>query len=102
MDLRKTIHDAASAAFSPSHIEVSDESHGHSRGLQTHFKLVIVSAEFHDMPPVRRHQAVYAALGDLMGRFHALALHTYTPGEWQRQSAAPASPSCRGGSLGEV
>jgi BolA protein len=33
-----------------------------------------------------------------MGQVHALALHTYTPGEWAEQGAAPASPTCRGGS----
>jgi BolA protein len=33
-----------------------------------------------------------------MGEFHALALHTYTPGEWAQIDAAPASPTCAGGS----
>ncbi|MDF3935601.1 BolA/IbaG family iron-sulfur metabolism protein, partial [Pseudomonas citronellolis] len=45
-----------------------------------------------------RHQKVYATLGELMGQFHALALHTYTPEEWAEQGAAPDSPTCRGGS----
>jgi BolA protein len=33
-----------------------------------------------------------------MGEFHALALHTYTPQEWAETGAAPASPTCAGGS----
>ncbi|NAS94258.1 BolA family transcriptional regulator, partial [Pseudomonas syringae pv. actinidiae] len=33
----------------------------------------------------------------LMGEFHALALHTYTPDEWAKTGAAPASPTCAGG-----
>jgi BolA protein len=43
---------------------------------------------------------VYAALAPQMeGPVHALALHTYSPGEWQqRQGDAPTSPPCLGGS----
>jgi BolA protein len=63
----------------PEHLQVLDESHMHSRGLQTH-------------------QKVYGTLGELMGEFHALALHTYTPEEWAQIDAAPASPTCAGGS----
>ena len=33
----------------------------------------------------------------LAGPVHALALHTYTPDEWQRVGEAPESPDCRGG-----
>lgn len=97
MDMRERIHHAVQA-LQPVHAEVHDESHMHSRGQQTHYKAVIVSEQFAGLGPVRRHQAVYAALGDLMPQFHALALHTYTPDEWQQQGTAPASPTCRGGS----
>jgi stress-induced morphogen len=60
-------------------LQVLDESHMHSRGLQTHFKAVVVSEQFAGLNRVKRHQKVYATLGELMGEFHALALHTYTP-----------------------
>ena len=89
---------AALGALAPSHLEVLDESHMHSRGLETHYKAVIASEAFEGKSQVRRHQAVYAAMGALMGEFHALALHTYTAAEWARQGAAPDSPRCRGGS----
>lgn len=85
-------------ALSPAHLEVLDESHMHSRGLETHYKVVIASDAFAGKPAVRRHQAVYAAMGALMSEVHALALHTYTPGEWAAQGAAPDSPRCLGGS----
>lgn len=86
-------------ALAPTHLEVVDESHMHSRGLETHYKAVIVSEAFAGLRPVQRHQRVYATLGELMGRFHALALHTYTPDEWQaQQGVAPDSPRCLGGS----
>jgi BolA protein len=87
----------ALAALDPLHLEVLDESHMHSRGLETHYKAVIVSPEFAGLNAVKRHQKVYASLGELMSEVHALALHTYTPEEWAQQGAAPASPTCKGG-----
>jgi BolA protein len=61
---------------------------------------VIVSAVFEGKRSVARHQLVYAALREqLEGPVHALALHTYSPQEWQqREAPAPRSPDCLGGS----
>ncbi|WP_371365933.1 BolA family protein [Pseudomonas sp. QL9] len=97
MSMRERIQTAL-GALEPQHLEVLDESHMHSRGLETHFKAVVVSPQFAGLNAVKRHQKVYATLGELMGQFHALALHTYTPEEWAEQGAAPDSPTCRGGS----
>jgi acid stress-induced BolA-like protein IbaG/YrbA len=48
-----------------------------------HFFATIVSAEFHGQSRVRRHQRVYAALGDRMReQIHALSMKTLTPAEW--------------------
>ncbi len=51
-----------------------------------------------------RHQLVYAELAELLaGPVHALAMHLYTPGEWQaREDAAPESPQCLGGSKADA
>ena len=87
----------ALADLQPEHLGVLDESHMHSRGLETHYKAVIVSPLFAGLNAVKRHQKVYATGGELMGQIHALALHTYTPEEWAAQGVAPASPTCRGG-----
>jgi BolA protein len=38
--------ETALAALGPNHLSVLDESHMHSRGLQTHFKAVLVSQQF--------------------------------------------------------
>ncbi len=91
--------ESALAALEPSVFEIEDESHMHSRGAQSHFKVVLVSDAFKDVRKVQRHQKVYAALGDLMQQFHGLALHTFSPDEWQTEQAIPDSPHCRGGSL---
>lgn len=85
------------ALLQPSHLQVLDESHMHSRGTQTHYKAVVVSERFAGLNSVKRHQLVYGTLGELMGEFHALALHTYTPQEWEQTGSAPASPACAGG-----
>ena len=91
------IRAALDAAFAPARLDVVDESHMHSRGLETHYKATVVSEAFSGLSAVRRHQAVYAALGGLMGEIHALALHTYAPDEWDAQGTVPDSPRCLGG-----
>ena len=88
---------SALAALSPTHLDVSDESHMHSRGLETHYKATVVGDAFAGRRQVQRHQLVYRTLGPLMQDVHALALHTYTPEEWAEAGAAPDSPACRGG-----
>jgi acid stress-induced BolA-like protein IbaG/YrbA len=51
-----------------------------------HFFATIVSAEFEGLLRVRRHQRVYAALGDRMkAQIHALSMKTLTPAEWASQ-----------------
>lgn len=84
--------------LSPAHLEVQDESHMHSRGLETHYKAVVVGDAFDGKRLLQRHQLVYRTLGPLMGELHALALHTYTAAEWADTGSAPDSPTCRGGS----
>jgi acid stress-induced BolA-like protein IbaG/YrbA len=54
-----------------------------------HFFATIVSTEFEGQSRVRRHQRVYAALGDRMReQIHALSMKTLTPAE---HAAAPAA-----------
>jgi acid stress-induced BolA-like protein IbaG/YrbA len=59
-----------------------------------HFFATIVSAEFEGLSRVRRHQRVYAVLGDRMReQIHALSMKTLTPAEHASQGAsAPAHP----------
>lgn len=87
-------------AFAPTHLEVVNESQNHGGpGTETHYKVVLVTPAFDGLRAVARHQRVYALVQDEMRQgLHALALHTYTPGEWAASGAAPDSPACRGGS----
>lgn len=89
------------AGLNLDHLEVANESHMHSvpPNSETHFKVVAVSGDFAGKRPVARHQMIYQLVSEEMaGPVHALALHTYTPQEWQNRQAAPDSPNCMGGS----
>jgi acid stress-induced BolA-like protein IbaG/YrbA len=48
----------------------------------THFESRIVAAQFTGLRPIARHQLIYKALGELMGReIHALSIEALTPEE---------------------
>ncbi len=101
VSMYSNICEKLTADFVPVHMDVEDESHGHSvpEGAESHFKVILASAKFEGLMPVKRHQAVYATLKDeLAGSVHALALHLYTPEEWVAKGEAPQSPPCMGGS----
>jgi acid stress-induced BolA-like protein IbaG/YrbA len=54
------------------------------RGDGHHFEALIVSSQFEGLNRVRRHQLVYAALGDRMKQeIHALSMRTLSPDEWR-------------------
>lgn len=106
MSVQSAIEQRLTAELAPEHLEVVNESHMHSvpANSETHFKVVLVSADFSGQRKVARHQRVYGILAEqLAGPVHALALHTYSPEEWSaREQDAPASPDCLGGSRAEV
>jgi acid stress-induced BolA-like protein IbaG/YrbA len=63
-------------------------THLEVQGDGRHFFATIVSAEFEGLMRVRRHQRVYAALGDRMrAQIHALSMKTLTPAEFAAQPA---------------
>jgi acid stress-induced BolA-like protein IbaG/YrbA len=73
------VRDYIAAGLPCQHVEVEGDGR--------HFFATIVSAEFEGLSRVRRHQKVYAALGDRMrAEIHALSMKTLTPAE----HAAPA------------
>ncbi|MCW5655029.1 BolA family protein [Hydrogenophaga sp.] len=61
------------------HIEVTGDGR--------HWAAVIVSPAFEGLRAIRRHQAVYATLGERIhnDQVHALSMKTYTPAEWAAQ-----------------
>ena len=80
-------------ALEPQHIELINESMAHAgyfEGKESHFKLTIVSDVFEGKRLVGRHQLIYGLVSPLLtsqgGAVHALAIHAYTPTEWQGHS----------------
>lgn len=99
MAREQLIESRLARAFAVQVLRVDNESHLHSAGTDTHFKVVLVSDDFAGVRAVARHQKVYALLHDEMQKgLHALALHIYTQEEWAAAGNAPASPACLGGS----
>ena len=81
MSTTTDIEDRLRAAFSPSELDVVDDSESHrghagyQDGGESHFNVRIRAAAFEGQSRVQRHRAVHAAIGpDLIGRIHALAL----------------------------
>lgn len=101
MSVQETIETKLLDALTPEYLEVTNESGGHNvpPGSETHFKVVLVARNFEDERLLTRHRRVNRILeAELAGGVHALALHTYTPAEWERRfGAVPESPACLGG-----
>ena len=51
------------------------------------YKATVISRSFTDMMLIKKHQAVYASVNDLIasGELHALTIKTFTPEEWQKR-----------------
>lgn len=100
MIVQKKIESNLNLAFSPVYLDVKNESHMHhsGRGLESHFKVVVVSANFEGQSLITRHRAINSALEyELKNDIHALAIHTYTPTEWlDIKAQAPNSIPCQG------
>lgn len=100
MSIEQTIVEKVTTAFSPTILHIENESYLHhsGKGAESHFKLIVVSASFEGKSAVSRHREVYTCLShELENGVHALALHLFTPTEWQAAGGVvPASPNCAG------
>ncbi|MEJ7930018.1 BolA family protein [Ramlibacter sp. AN1015] len=83
----EALHARLQEVFSPTKLEVIDESHAHAghvgadaSGFGTHFRVRIEAEAFAGRGRVAQHRLVYDALRDfLAGGVHALALETSSP-----------------------
>lgn len=102
-----SLQEKITKTLSPSYLSIINESSQHhgDEYAETHFKITVVSPQFSELSLVKRHQKVYALVGDAMDNgLHALSLHTYSPEEWDKKQHIPApdSPACRGGLIQEI
>ena len=80
MNIESEMRHRLTAAFAPERLEVVNESHRHAGHSgddgsgESHFAVLIRSAALAPLVRVARHRAVHQALGDLVGRIHALAI----------------------------
>ncbi|MDP1598648.1 BolA family transcriptional regulator [Phenylobacterium sp.] len=84
----ETIHDKLTAAFSPTRLEVQDDSDRHAGhagatpGGESHFNVLIEAQAFAGTSKVVRQRLIYKALSDeLAGPVHALSIKALAPGE---------------------
>lgn len=88
MNRIELIQQQLTAALSPTHLELTDDSEQHSShgGAKQggHFSLIIVSEQFESQSLLQRHRQVHAALADLMkNEIHAISIKAYSPTEYQ-------------------
>lgn len=99
-EVEEIIRSKLTAALDLQLVAIENESDQHSGppGRESHFKLTLVSEDFQGLMPVKRHQKIYTLLAEeKAGPVHALALHLYTPKEWQAKGGErPDSPDCLG------
>jgi acid stress-induced BolA-like protein IbaG/YrbA len=77
------VREYIAAGLACEHLEVDGDGR--------HFFATIVSSAFEGASRVRRHQQVYAALGDRMReQIHALSMKTLTPAEFAASGATAA------------
>lgn len=96
MSIQSTIEAKLNEKFSPSRLEVLNESHlhaGHHHGDsghhasfdgtgETHFRVRIVAEAFNGLNRIDRHRAINALLApELAAGVHALAIEAAAPGE---------------------
>jgi BolA protein len=91
MRVENAIRDKLTRAFAPSDLKVENESAKHAYHAamagtpaaatgETHFRVVVVSAQFRGKSLVDRHRLVNEALREeLRGPVHALAIKALTP-----------------------
>ncbi|RZF44827.1 hypothetical protein LSTR_LSTR000779 [Laodelphax striatellus] len=87
--------------LTPVHLDIINESFMHNvpKGSESHFKVVVVSDIFNDLPLLKRHRLVNEILDyELKNQVHALSIVAKTPEQWDASNKnVESSPACRGG-----
>lgn len=99
MTRKQRIYDVLYTKLDTDILIIDDESQGHHVpiGAETHFKVTVVSNHFDKLSRVARHRQINNLLvGEFATGLHALSLHLYTPGEWEKLlTGVPPSPACQ-------
>ncbi len=102
--IQSLIESRLRSTFSPTHLEIENESHRHSvpKGSESHFKIFVVSAAFDGVPLLQRHRMVNEAVsaGGALP-VHALSISAKTPAQYDAGAKIQSTPGCAGGSKGD-
>ena len=88
MSVQSIIEKKITDSLFPEFINIENESNNHAgpRDSETHFKVTVVSEHFTGLALIARHRIINSLLKEaLAGPIHALALHTFSPIEWQKR-----------------
>ena len=97
MSREQSLREKLQRHFLPLFLEVTNESHLHSRGMDSHFKVLLVSAEFEGQTRVERSRRVHQVLSEDFQQIHSITTPLLAPTEWDPKDAAQfQSPRCQG------
>lgn len=82
MSVKATILERLQAAFPDAEMELKDMT-----GTNDHWELHIASEAFDGLSRVKKHQAIYKPLNDMIAAntVHALKIATYSHDEWAKR-----------------
>lgn len=93
--LSNQLREALVSKFASANIQVINDSHMHSRGTETHYRVVVVSDEFEGKSTLQRQRVVNEALEKFYkDGLHSVAVHAFTNSEYGGD--VPKSPPCAG------
>lgn len=99
MKIEESIRRKLESTFSPSYLEIENESQKHSRGgAETHFRVIVVSERFAGLSRVDRQRLVAGLFNEERDLgLHALSQRTFTPAEWEqfKDKLDLKTPACR-------
>ncbi len=100
MPIAESLKQKLEKHLNPTHLLVLDDSHGHSRGQETHFTVIVISKIFEGVSRLDRSRMVSSLFDEerALG-LHALTQKTFTPDEWDKvkDTFEHQPPACRGG-----
>ena len=96
MSVKSQIEDLCTKALNFDFISIENESHLHSssQNAESHFKLIIVSESFKNIPTLKRHKIIYKELDNLMDLIHAVSIHPFDEDEYKKNPFTIDTPDC--------
>ena len=94
--IESQITNTLSCSLNLSSLKIINESPMHNvpDGSESHFKIVVVTDDFNNVPIMQRHKLIYKNLNDLMDKIHALSIHAFTEEEFELNPVILDSPEC--------